>query len=184
MAGDWIKMRVDLADDPAVIGLAALSKLTEYEVIGRLHKLWSWADKHSTDGFVQHITPKWIDKYLDKQGFSSHMENVGWLCFDDTGVTFPHFDRHNGKSAKSRADSTERKRMSRKSCDNNETKDAEMSQKSCDKSVTREEKRREEVNPLTQAMNEVGKTPGVVGGGLREISAIDPETGEVIQWAA
>ena len=73
MAGDWIKMRVDLADDPAVIGMASSLKIDEYEVIGRLHKIWSWADKHTTDGFVPHINGKWIDKHLEKSGFSSHM---------------------------------------------------------------------------------------------------------------
>lgn len=163
MAGDWIKMRVDLADDPAVIGMANTLKIDEYQVIGRLHKLWSWADKHSVDGSVPHITGKWIDKHLEKAGFSSQMANVGWLIFDATGVTFPNFDRHNGKSAKSRAENTERVRLSRKERDKN---------------VTREEKRREESKPPIPAMsgdgNSVVGTPG----------GIDPETGEVLSWVA
>lgn len=146
MAGDWIKMRVDLADDPAVIGMASYLKMDEYEIIGRLHKLWSWADKHSTDGFVPHITQKWIDKHLEKSGFSSQMASVGWLVFDATGVTFPNFERHNGKSAKSRAENTERVRLSRKKCDKRVTDSARSSQKKSDENVTREEKRREEVN--------------------------------------
>lgn len=163
MAGDWIKMRVDLADDPAVIGMANTLKIDEYQVIGRLHKLWSWADKHSVDGSVPHITGKWIDKHLEKAGFSSQMANVGWLIFDATGVTFPNFDRHNGKSAKSRAENTERVRLSRKERDKN---------------VTREEKRREESKPPIPAMsgdgNSVVGTPG----------EIDPATGEVLSWVA
>ena len=149
MAGDWIKMRVDLADDPAVIGMASYLKIDEYEVIGRLHKLWSWADKHTTDGFVPHINGKWIDKHLDKSGFSSQMISVGWLSISSNGVTFPLFDRHNGKSAKSRAENTERARLSRKVSDKSSTKIACLSQEKCDESVTREEKRREEVNNTT-----------------------------------
>lgn len=183
MAGDWIKMRVDLADDPAVIGMANTLKMDEYQVIGRLHKLWSWADKHSVDGSVPHITGKWIDKHLEKAGFSSQMANVGWLVFDATGVTFPNFDRHNGKSAKSRAENTERARLSRKERDEAAKNFAQMSQKKCDKNVTREENRREESKQPSQAMKEIIKPSEVVGESTREISAVDPETGEVIEWA-
>lgn len=34
MAGDWIKMRVDLRDDPDVIGIAAATGLDEDTVVG------------------------------------------------------------------------------------------------------------------------------------------------------
>ena len=44
MAGDWIKMRVDLNEDPAVVGMAIALDTDEHSVVGRLHKLWSWAD--------------------------------------------------------------------------------------------------------------------------------------------
>ena len=33
MAGDWIKMRVDLGDDPAVIQIAASLDISEDEVV-------------------------------------------------------------------------------------------------------------------------------------------------------
>lgn len=185
MAGDWIKMRVDLADDPAVIGMAASLKIDEYEVIGRLHKIWSWADKHTTDGFVPHINGKWIDKHLEKSGFSSHMVSVGWLAIDSTGVTFPSFDRHNGKSAKSRAENTERARLSRKERDESAKEPAQMSQKKRDKNVTREEKRREESKPPIPAMKEDGgNSEGTQASGEKIAASIDPETGEVLSWAA
>lgn len=181
MAGDWIKMRVDLADDPAVIGMAAALKIDEYEVIGRLHKIWSWADKHTTNGFVPHINGRWIDKHLEKSGFSSHMISVGWLVINTTGVTFPLFDRHNGKSAKSRAENTERVRLSRKERDENTKNVTALSQKKRDENATREEKRREEVNPPYPAMT--GDGGNTVGIGGKSPEAIDPDTGEVLSWA-
>ena len=185
MAGDWIKMRVDLADDPAVIGMASYLKMNEYEIIGRLHKLVSWADKHSKDGFVPHITQKWIDKHLEKSGFSSQMASVGWLVFDNTGVTFPNFNRHNGKSAKSRAENTERARLSRKVSDKSVTKEAHLSQEKSDKNVTREEKRREESKPPIPAMTEDwGNSEGIQGKQGKILATIDQETGEVMSWAA
>lgn len=145
MAGDWIKMRIDIADDPAVIGMASALDITEDEVVGKLHRIWSWADKHTASGFVPRITGKWIDRYINLQGFSEQMQAVGWIVIADDGVTFPSFDRHNGKSAKSRAENTERARNSRKSRDEIVTSVDCLSQKKCDENVTREEKRREEL---------------------------------------
>ena len=75
MAGDWIKMRIDIADDPAVIGIAAALRMSEDEVVGKLHRLWSWADKHTTDGFVPHINL--IDEAANLQGFASAMADHG-----------------------------------------------------------------------------------------------------------
>lgn len=169
MAGDWIKMRIDLADDPAVIGIAAGLRISEDEVVGKLHRLWSWADKHTANGFVPHITAKWIDKHLDKNGFASQMQTVGWLVIDATGVTLPKFDRHNGKSAKSRAENTERARLSRKKCDSGATKITDPSQLLRDESKTREEKRREEGKPPTPLASERAIT-----------TKVDGETGEIV----
>ena len=35
VAGDWIPMRTDLAEDPAVIAIAAATDLDEFAVVGR-----------------------------------------------------------------------------------------------------------------------------------------------------
>jgi 5-methylcytosine-specific restriction endonuclease McrA len=116
-------MRNDLAEDPAVIGIACALELSEDEVVGKLHRLWSWADRHTTDGCAPAITPKWVDRYVSAPGFSSAMERFHWIGFSDAGVSFPNFDRHNGQSAKTRAEATERKRLSRKNRDDGETGD-------------------------------------------------------------
>jgi hypothetical protein len=121
MAGDWIKMRIDLGDDPAVISIASLLELTEDEIVGKLHKLWSWADRHATNGFAAAITPRWVDKYVSHSGFSNALGSVEWIKFTDDGVIFPNFDRHNGKSAKTRCDAAIRQRLSRKERDNGVT---------------------------------------------------------------
>lgn len=174
MAGDWIKMRIDIADDPAVIGLAAALKISEDEVVGKLHRLWSWADKHTSSGFVPHITAKWIDRHLEKGGFAAQMQAVGWLVVTPEGVTFPSFDRHNGKSAKSRAENTERARDSRKKRDASVTNCGCLSQKKRDENVTREEKRREEKNKPLLAYPSQGEDSGEIG------VLTDPATGEIL----
>jgi len=184
MAGDWIKMRVDLANDPAVIGLASMLKTDEDDVVGKLHRLWSWADKHTVTGFVPHISEKWIDKYVAKPGFAKQLCAVGWLEIDVTGVTFPHFERHNGASAKLRAENTERTRLSRIKRAEEATESAQMSQKKCDKNAIREEKRREESKPPKAPAISEAVDKETEGGASQKIGAIDPATGEVVQWAA
>ena len=123
MAGDWIKVRIDLGDDPAVIRMASTLGLDEDAIVGKLHRLWSWADRHATNGFAIGINPKWVDRYVNCPKFSDSIMSVGWLEFCENGVTFPNFDRHNGKSAKTRCDAAIRQRLSRKERDNGVTGD-------------------------------------------------------------
>jgi hypothetical protein len=77
MAGDWIKMRCDLADDPAVIEMTDALGLDKYAITGRLHKLWSWADKHCAYGHAKSMTFVWIDSYIGHNGFASCLQQVG-----------------------------------------------------------------------------------------------------------
>jgi hypothetical protein len=141
VAGDWIKMRIALADDPAVISIAARLSIDEFTVVGMLHHLWGWADTQSRDGHAPGVTNVWIDRYIRHAGFAEAMISVGWLEIDDSGVTFPKFDRHNGETAKTRALAAERKRNQRSKVTEDE---GQMSRSERDTSVTREEKRREE----------------------------------------
>ena len=113
MAGDWIKMRANLANDPAVIGVACALETSEYEVVGLLHALWSWADQHTVDGQAAGVTLDWVDRHLRREGFAEALVSVGWLAHLDGVLTFPRCDRHNGKSAKRRATNSEAQRASR-----------------------------------------------------------------------
>lgn len=103
MAGDWIKMRIDLADDPAVIAIAAALDLDEDTIVGKLHRLWSWADRQTQDGTAGGVTRRWVDRLMNCDGFADAMAAAGWLSIGERGLTFPHFERHNGASAKRRA---------------------------------------------------------------------------------
>ena len=124
MAGDWIKMRMDLGDDPSVISMALAMDKSEDEIVGKLHRLWSWADRHATDGFAAGITSRWVDRFVSCTDFSKAMESAGWIEFSNAGVTFPKFDKHNGKSAKTRCDASARQRLSREERDKSVTGEA------------------------------------------------------------
>lgn len=144
MAGDWIKMRNDLSEDPAVIEIAARLGVDEFAIVGRLQCLWAWADGQSRDGHARGVTAAWIDRKVQRDGFAQTMCDVGWLTIDEEGVTFPNFERHNGETAKTRALGANRQKKKRAG-NAVVTEPAEQtSRNERDKSVTREEKRREE----------------------------------------
>ncbi len=103
MAGDWIKMRTDLHDDPAVVGIALATGLDAHAVVGRLHRLWSWADKHTVDGIARNITDEWIDALVSCPNFSKLMRKNGWLRIKKRGIEIPNFEVHNGETGKQRA---------------------------------------------------------------------------------
>jgi hypothetical protein len=136
MANDWIRMRINLREDPAVISIAHLTGLDEDTVVGKLHRLWSWADAHVTllsrNGHAA-VTQLWIDRYIGAPGFAEAMQKTGWLNIEETSISFPNFERYNGQAAKKRGLAANRKQAERsRSCH------ADVTQN------TRPEKRREE----------------------------------------
>lgn len=124
MAGDWIPMRTDLADDPAVISIGIATGLPTDAVVGKLHKLWSWAGRHTTDGRLHGVPVEWIDGYVGRKGFALAMTSTSppWLIVDGSLVTIPNFLTWNGKAAKARLKNGFRQQMSRSKRDNGATK--------------------------------------------------------------
>jgi hypothetical protein len=140
MAGDWLPIRLDLRDDLAVIVMADELKLDPDTVVGKLHRLWSWANKNTRDGYVRGITLGWIDRYVEATGFALAMVHARWLDVNDDGAEFPNFDRWNGGGAKERLQDTVRKRHARTSPESVR----KMSASQPDKNRTTEQKRREQ----------------------------------------
>ena len=103
MAGDWIKMRDNLWDDPRVSSLCDATRQGEATIIGGLYWLWAATDQHSEDGVMVGLTLRSIDRKTGIKGFGEALVSIGWLAECEGGVTIPRFDEHNGKSAKARA---------------------------------------------------------------------------------
>ena len=114
MAGDWIKMRNNLATDPDVLRIASLAGIGRHDVVGRLHSVWAWADEHSANGHAVSVTQSFLDDLISCEGFCQAMRAVGWLDGQDWELTFPDFASHNGESAKKRGLEQKRKQLSRK----------------------------------------------------------------------
>ncbi len=100
---NWIKMRNDLEDDPAVIAISTKVKLDVFAVTGRLKHFWSWCDEQSYDGNATGVTAAWLDAYVQCAGFAHALVSVAWLVIHEGGITIPNFARHNGETAKKRA---------------------------------------------------------------------------------
>lgn len=135
-------MRTDIATDPAVISIAARLSADEDAVVGKLHRIWSWADLHTIDGNASGVTEIWIDRYLSSPGFAREMVRVGWLQVDEAGVVFPHFDRHNGKTGKQRALTAKRV------AEHKQKSNAKGNGDSVTSALPREEKRREDIRSI------------------------------------
>lgn len=103
MAGDWIKMRGNLWDDPRVSRLCDLTEQTEAAVIGGLYWLWATADQHTEDGILPGLTLRQIDRKTGIPGLGQALCDIGWLADHPEGVRILRFEEHNGASAKKRA---------------------------------------------------------------------------------
>jgi len=133
MAGDWIKMRIDLNTSPKVVRISSALKTDRLRTVGALHAIWGIFDSHSEDGMLDGYSPEILDSMIGFDGFCNELIKCDWLEVSGDSLCMPRFDEHNGKSAKKRAMDSERKRTVRK-----------MSAFETDKNETREEKRREE----------------------------------------
>lgn len=113
MSADWIKLRTGIWTDPRVISIASALALDIDAAVGKLGKIWAWADTHTVHGRAKNVGAAWIDTLTNCKGFAEAMRAVNWLVFDDTGLALPDFHKHNGKSAKRRALDARRKLIRR-----------------------------------------------------------------------
>ena len=117
MAGDWIKIEENMPDKPEVWQIAALLKLDGDTVAGKLVRVWAWASRNCNgDGVTSVAVLPLLDRCAGVSGFAAAMQKVGWLLFNDTQATFPHFDRHCSQTAKGRANANRRVSKHRDSC--------------------------------------------------------------------
>lgn len=166
MAGDWIKMRTNLWDDPRVARLCDLTDQSEAAVIGGLYWLWAMADEHTEDGILPGLTLRAIDRKTGVQGLGSALCDIGWLADHPEGVRIIGFEEHNGASAKKRSVTAKRVANHRGNADVTPTQseyERDVTQQalqdehaSVTGALAREEKRREEENTTTSLRSVVG----------------------------
>lgn len=108
MAGEWIKMRTNLWDDPRIANLCDITDQSEAAVIGALYWLWAMADEHTENGILPGLTLRAIDRKTGVQGIGTGLVSIGWLADHPEGVRIVGFEEHNGSSAKKRCSTAKR----------------------------------------------------------------------------
>ena len=103
MAGSWIKLRHDVLDAPEIRRAARATGLDCDQVLGKLARLWSWADRHGMDGLIKSAMLEDVDEQVGHVGFGATLVSVGWLASNDLGIVIPNWERHFSDSAKARA---------------------------------------------------------------------------------
>lgn len=149
MAGDWIKMRGNLWDDPRVSKLCDITDCGEAQIVGGLYWLWATADQHTENGIMPGLTLRQIDRKTGITGFGAALCEIGWLADHPEGVRIIKFEEHNGTSAKRRCSEAQRKANSRNvsasDADNEQTDDGQGAE------LEKEKRREEKKEPKSKA---------------------------------
>lgn len=141
MAGEWLKMECATPDKPEVFAITAAMGWDDPDLaVGKLFRVWRWFDQQTTDGNARGVTAALLDRIAGATGFAQAMIDVGWLVVTTTGVELPNFDKHNGATAKGRAQGAKRVANHRSNVNSN----GECNGKSVTHALPREEKRRED----------------------------------------
>jgi len=103
MRRSWIKIETNTPDKPEICVIASQLRLDSDSVMGKLIRLWSWAELNVSKSNETSVTLEFLDKLVGKKGFSLAMIKAGWLIQRPNGLEFPNFSYHNGRAAKGRA---------------------------------------------------------------------------------
>lgn len=167
MAGDWLKMEVDLPEKPEVWQIASIVGIDADSVVGKLLKVWRWFDAHTEDGNALGVTYPLVDHVAGVTGFAEAMALCGWLVQNGSVMSIPHFDRHNGKTAKNRALTAKRVAKCK------EKGNGEGNGASVTHALPREEKRREEDKSKSAGADLLGASKGNPEGRKSSATEID-----------
>jgi hypothetical protein len=119
MAGDWIKVQKDTPDKPEVLAIASRIGIDPDAVVGKLIRIWSWFDTHTTNGNARSVTFSFLDRLTGVTGFAEQVALVGWLEQHGHELVLPNFSNHNGETAKKRAQGKNRTEKHRSNAESN-----------------------------------------------------------------
>ena len=102
MRRPWIKVEVSTPDKPEICAIASRLRIDEDAVVGKLIRLWAWAELNRINPNDLSVTKVFLDKLVSKKGFADAMILSGWLCLDGEHLYFTNFDKHNGHDSKVR----------------------------------------------------------------------------------
>lgn len=117
MAQDWIKVCKETIDKPEIALLSEAIGATIEEAFGWWFRLYCWLDANSADGKLRGMTLKrlaLLARVPESVTIGLASDSVRWLIAGESkadhspSVTVANWERHNGKSAKQRAQTARR----------------------------------------------------------------------------
>ena len=100
----WLKMDHATPEKPEVLAITGRMGWADTDMtVGKLFKLWRWFDQHTTDGNARGVTSALLDSAIGVTGLCAAVASVGWLTEHEGGISLTDFAKHNGQTAKDRA---------------------------------------------------------------------------------
>lgn len=161
MASSWIKVEVITPDKPEIFQIAELLNIDPDAVLGKLVRIWAWADQQTIDGNAGSVTKGVLDRIAFITGFADALITVGWLAYVDGKLILPNFERHNGESSKKRA------LTNRRVADHRKRETQKVTQPALQKELPEEEEE-EDINKTPISPREAIQIPPVVIPGVGE----------------
>ena len=113
---NWIKVLNTLPRSRAVFSLMRGMRCKRHAAIGLAVDWFCWLDENSTGGETG-MTDEEIDEVLGAKGAAKALAEIGWIEHDEAGfVVAVDFCKHNGISAKRRAETARRATKCRAKC--------------------------------------------------------------------
>jgi hypothetical protein len=103
MRRPWIKIETCTPDKPEICSLSTQLRMDEDTVVGKLVRLWSWAELNRIQPNDLGVTREFIDKLVGRKGFALALMQAGWLAETDGKLSFRNFKRHNNPVAQNKA---------------------------------------------------------------------------------
>lgn len=143
MAGEWLKFECSLPEKPETLAITIAMGWDDPDLtVGKLMRLFRWFDQQTLDGNAPSVSAALLDRIIGVSGFVQAVADVGWIVIEGKSIHLANFDRHNGATAKSRAQTAKRVANHK----TNAAANAEGNARTVSEALPREEKKREEVN--------------------------------------
>lgn len=115
MAGDWIKIRHALPRSGNVVRIMSACDADKLRTLGGLVSALLLFDEQTDCGHLSGYTLKAFDELIGLPGLGAALcdPKVGWMEQNEDGLTLLEWDKHNGSSAKRRANDAFRKSLTR-----------------------------------------------------------------------
>ena len=113
MSGSWLKVEIATPEKPEILKMSEILGIDPDAVFGKLFRVWSWFDEHTTDGHAPTVTMMHLDRKVGVENFCAAMIETKWMKRTEKQISIPNFTRHHTKPSKDRALANLRKQAQR-----------------------------------------------------------------------